>query len=91
MLEREVSADPAEFRRGLDLAFPGLVQATGHVLRVDDSLAVMEVVLTPGTPRVIASITLPSLHVTIQFIRGTPTQQASMLARMDLAMQRGGG
>jgi hypothetical protein len=91
MLEREISAYPEEFRRGLDLAFPGLVQAAGKGLRIDDGLAVMDIVLTPGTPRVIAAITLPSLHVTIQFVGGTPTQQAAMLARMDLAMHRGGG
>ncbi len=91
MLEREVSATPEEFRRGLALAFPGLVVATGDVLRVDDGRVAMEISLTPGTSRVIAAITLSRLHVTIKFVRGTTSEQKSMLARMDLAMQRGGG
>jgi hypothetical protein len=91
MLEREVSATPDEFRRGLALAFPGLVVEINNVLRVDDGGAAMEISLTPGISRVIAAITLPSLHVTIKFLRGTTAEQAAMLARMDLAMQRGGG
>jgi hypothetical protein len=91
MLEREVSATPEEFRRSLDLAFTGLIVATGNLLCVDDGHAAMEITLATGVPRVVAAITLPTLHVTIGFSRGTLAEQAAMLARMDLAMQRGGG
>jgi hypothetical protein len=90
-LEREISTSAAEFRRGLDLAFPGHVVAGADALCVDDGLAAMEIELVPGVPRTIAALRLPTLHVTIRYTRGTPAQRQAMLARMDLAMQRGGG
>lgn len=90
-LDREVSAHPQEFRRGLLLAFPGCVTEDDGVLRVAAGPAAMEIFLTPKAPRVIAALRLPTLHVKIRFIAGTKAQQKEMLARMDRAMQRGGG
>jgi hypothetical protein len=90
-IEREVSTSAAEFRRGLELAFPGRVAAGAETLRVDDGLATMEISLVPGVPRTIAALRLPTLHVTIRFTQGTAAQRQAMLTYMDLSMQRGGG
>lgn len=90
-LEREVSAQPREFRHGLLLAFPGGVTEVDGILRVTAGPAAMEICLTPLAPRVIAALRLPNLRVSIRFTAGTPAEQQAMLARMDRAMHRGGG
>lgn len=90
-LEREVSASPEEFLRGLRAAFPGRVTEAPGRVRVDGDGAVMEIVLVPGPPRAIALLRLPTLRVTIRFSAGTPAQRAELLAHMDRAMHRGGG
>jgi hypothetical protein len=51
----------------------------------------MEIAIAPLPPRVIALLRLPRLEVRIRFTAGTTEQQQAMLARMDRAMQRGGG
>lgn len=94
ILHREVSAHPAEFRRGLNLAFPGRVEDVGDVLRVpaaDGEDAALEIHLTVGAPRAIASIRLPTLFVAIRFTAGSEAARQRMLAHMDRAMHRGGG
>lgn len=88
---REASATPEEFVRGLALAFPGKVTRQGSYWRVSLDDTMLEIDLAVLPPRVIASLHLPLLRVVMHFISGTPEQRASMLARMDLAMQRGGG
>jgi hypothetical protein len=90
-LEREVSASPEEFLRGLRAAFPGRVTEAPGGVSVDGSGAVMEIALVAGPPRAIALLRLPTLRVMIRFTAGTPAQQSRMLARMDRAMHRGGG
>lgn len=93
-LHREVSASIAEFRHGLQRAFPAefaTAAAQGDPLRVDADGATMEIALSEAAPRTIALLSLPTLHVTIRFVAGSPAQQQALLARMDRAMQRGGG
>jgi len=90
-LEREMSASRAEFVHGLRLAFPQGVEEAGALLKVGDGDAAMEIALSPLPDRVIALLRLPRLQVSIRFVAGTPAQQRAMLARMDRAMQRGGG
>lgn len=90
-LEREVSAQPREFRHGLLLAFPGGVTEVDGILRVTAGPAAMDICLTPLAPRVIAALRLPNLRVSIRFTVGTPPEQQALLARMDRAMHRGGG
>ena len=91
MLEREVSASPEEFLRGLRATFPGRVTEASGGISVDGDGAVMKIALVPGAPRAIALLRLPTLRVSIRFAAGTPAQQADMLAHMDRAMHRGGG
>jgi hypothetical protein len=90
-IEREVWATPAEFRRGLALAFPaGLVERDG-LLCVDDGQAAMAIALEVMPPRTIALLHMPRMKVSLRMTAGSAEQRAAMLARMDLAMQRGGG
>jgi len=90
-LQREISATPDEFRRGLLLAFPGKVKEPGNTLNIAASNAAMEISLTVGPARTIANLRLPTLFVSIRFTAGSTEAQQSMLAQMDRAMHRGGG
>jgi hypothetical protein len=91
VLERSVSATRREFLHGLGLAFPGQVCDLGATLRVRDGESEMEIQLQAGPERRIAALRLPTLGVRIAFVAGSLDAQRAMLARMDLAMQRGGG
>lgn len=90
-LRREVSATPVEFRRGLEQAFPNGVAEHEGALTVGAGETAMALCLTVGTPRHIARLTLPTLHVEIRHLAGSPADFEALLARMDRAMQRGGG
>jgi hypothetical protein len=90
-LEREMSASLAELRRGLDAAFPGAVEAYPLAFRVTTPGATMEMEARPGPERVIALLRLPTLRVRIRFTAGDSDARSRMLARLDLALRRGGG
>jgi hypothetical protein len=51
----------------------------------------MEFLFTPLPDRRIAVLRLPNMRIQIRFTRGSHQEQQAMLARMHLAMQRGGG
>jgi hypothetical protein len=88
---RDMATTEQEFRKGLVFAFPqGMIERDG-VFQVAHAGAVMEIAIAPLPPRVIALLRLPRLEVRIRFTAGTTEQQHAMLARMDRAMQRGGG
>lgn len=90
-LIREMAATETEFRHGLALAFSQGVSESGGILRVEAGEAAMEISLERLPSRIIAALCLPSLRVRIRFVAGMPDRQKEMLARMDRAMQRGGG
>ena len=89
--EREVGATPAEFRRGLALAHPGFVGFDGEGLRLEEGGVRLVVRLTQGPTRRLGLFELPVLWVGFDFEAGTPEECQALLARIDLAMQRGGG
>lgn len=91
ILTREMGATEKEFRQGLLFAFPAGMHERDGAFRVEHDGAAMEIDITPLAPRVIALLRLPRLDVRIRFTAGTFTQRQAMLARMDRAMQRGGG
>lgn len=91
MLVRDMATTEREFRHGLDFAFPQGVTEQDGVFHVAHAGAAMEIRIAPLPVRVIALLRLPRLEVGIRFTVGTPEQQQAMLARMDRAMQRGGG
>ena len=91
ILVRDMATTEQEFRSGLLFAFPeGVSEETG-LFRIDYAGASMEIHTKPLPPRVIALLRLPRLEVRIRFTAGTVEQQRGMLARMDRALQRGGG
>jgi hypothetical protein len=90
-LEREMSASRKEFLHGLKLAFPHGVEEAGALLKVGDGETAMEIELAALPDLAIALLRLPRIRVSIRFTAGSREQQAAMLARMDRAMQRGGG
>ena len=91
VLERELSASPAEFLRGLRSAFPDGVEA-GHLsYRVRRGGAAMEIGVTPGPDLVIAGLRLPTIRVRMRFTEGDAQARARLLAYLDLAAHRGGG
>ena len=88
---REVSSTPAEYAHGLRLAYPEGVSGGPAEFVVSDGPVRLEIALTPGPDRVIALIRLPTLTARLHFTDGTAEQCEAFLARMDLAMRRGGG
>jgi len=91
VLERDMSATPAEFAHGLRLAFGNRVEGGPLEYRVRIEGTLLEVRLTPLPDRVIAGLRLPRLQARLCFVGGDAASRASLLARMDLAMHRGGG
>ncbi|MFN3884793.1 MAG: hypothetical protein ACK4Q4_08555 [Rhodocyclaceae bacterium] len=90
-LEYETTATQSEFCRALHCAFPDGVFGKDALWRVVGEGAAMEITLTPLPPRVIAALRLPRVAVRIRFTDGTLEQRQILLARLDRAMQRGGG
>jgi len=89
---REIGATAAEFERGLRLAVTGAVSCPQPgVLRVDDPGTVLEVELTEQPERRLGQFRIPVLHAHLRFIGGTREARQTLLVRIDLAMQRGGG
>ena len=91
VLEREISASPVEFARGLRNALPGCVEGGPLCFHVARGQVRLEIELTPGPDRVIALLRLPTLRARLRFTAGDPTGRAALLEQMDLAMHRGGG
>jgi hypothetical protein len=91
ILVRDMATTEQEFRQGLLFAFPAGVREAAGLFRIDYAGASMEIRTALLPPRVIALLRLPRLEVRIRFTAGTTVQQQAMLARMDRALQRGGG
>lgn len=91
VLERDVSATPAEYAHGLRLAYPEGVTGGPMSFTVTNGKAALEIELTHGPERRIALLRLPTLKVRMTFTAGSQAERQEMLHRMDLAMRRGGG
>jgi hypothetical protein len=91
LVERDVSATPAEYLRGLRDAFPGAVEAGTLGYRVSRGAAALEVSVAPGPERVLAGLRLPTVRVRIRLSGPDAAARARLLHRLDLATHRGGG
>ena len=91
IIQREVTASSNEFERRLRLAFPRAIEGGPRHFRVWRDDCVMEVDVSELSPRVIGSLALPALAVTLRFPSATSSERAAMLGWLDLAMHRGGG
>jgi hypothetical protein len=90
-VEREACASREDFLRQLRLVFPDCVLSGEGAATIADGRATLEITLTPLEPRTIALLTLPRLKVSLRGTAGKDQELAALLARMDLAMRRGGG
>lgn len=91
-IEREMGSTRAEFLRALSLAHPPGIEACGQdAFRVISGDVVLEISLSEAPPRRIALIVIPVLKVVYEFRQGRSSDCEALLARLDRAMQRGGG
>lgn len=91
VIEREMTATPDEFERGLRSAFPDAVEGGQGRFRASYRGTLMEIESTPQPPRVIAHLALPVLAVSLRFPTAGAAERAAMLAWLDLVTHRGGG
>lgn len=89
---REVGASTDEFARSLHAAHPGAIETTApNTYRLTDGDVVLEVAAHPLPARRLGLFKLPVLDVRYRFLAGDNTRRAALIARLDRAMQRGGG
>ncbi|MCB1906534.1 MAG: hypothetical protein KDH15_04125 [Rhodocyclaceae bacterium] len=89
--ERDVSATLEELAAWIGKAYPEAERLdTGH-FRIEDGIAVLELVATPGPVRQIALLRLPTLKLHYRFANGDSKARSALLGRLDLYMHRGGG
>lgn len=89
---REVGATEAEFARSLQQALPGGVEVLGGgQFRVRDGEVCLHIAIMPGAVRRIGLFALPVLAAQYRFESGAQPDRAALIARLDRAMQRGGG
>lgn len=89
---REVGASEQEFERSLHAALPGGVESLGGgAFRVTAGEVCLEITAEPRAPRRIGLFALPVLATRFRFVSGDPAGRAALIARLDRAMQRGGG
>ena len=89
---RKVGASAEEFARALHAAHPGGVERIATATwRVVDGDVSLEIVAQPMPPRQLGLFKLPVLDVRYRFVAGDDAARADLIARLDRAMQRGGG
>jgi len=90
--ERVLSATPAQFERDLRQAWPEVSgSAVAGRLAIEVAPMRLELELRVLASRRIALLELPQLKVCYAFHGGDESARARLLARLDLAMQKGGG
>ena len=89
---REVGASAEEFARSIHAAHPGAVDTIApNTYRLVDGDVVLEVTAQPLPLRKLGQFALPVLDVRFRFVSGDDAGRAALIARLDRAMQRGGG
>lgn len=74
----------------MELAHPGLREEAGEI-RLENARVRLCVRMNAGPSRRLGLFTIPVLHVSYDFESGSDEDCRALLARLDLAMQRGGG
>lgn len=90
--ERRVTATAREFERDLRQAW-GAVQGSADALRfaLADGAQSLVIEIEPAGVRRLGLFELPQLIVRYRFGPGEETARRALLARLDRAMQKGGG
>ncbi len=92
VIERVVSATPAAFARDLAAAWPGVVcSPDGTAFSVRDGALALDIELVALPARRLGALVLPQVRATYRFSGGDAAARAALLARLDRAMQCGGG
>lgn len=89
--EREVGVTAEEFARSLALAHAGFVGPAPGQFFLQDGEITLRIEVQAGPRRRLGLFDLPVLRVRYCFEGGGAGAQRALLARLDLAMQRGGG
>ena len=89
--ERDVSATLDELSKWISAAYPDAVRDGPGSYRIETPDAILCLEATPGAPRRIALLTLPTLLMRYQFTHGDDDARSRLLERLDLFMHRGGG
>ena len=90
--ERELGASLREFEHGLNLATSEQwTSPRPGCYRVILDGAELEIEIVDQGERRIAALSIPLLRAVYRFKSGSTEQRRRLLARLDLAMQRGGG
>lgn len=91
-LEREVTASLTEFEHGVRLgAGDALERSEPGRYRIRSGVVVLDITARPLRARRCGALSLPTLRVIYDFAGGDQQDHARLLARLDRAMQRGGG
>lgn len=90
-LHRDVTGTLDDFVRALRAAFPDSLEESGNRYHARRASAAIEVQLSPGPDRIIASLSLPTLAVVIRFTAGETEACSALLAHLDRYLHRGGG
>jgi hypothetical protein len=91
-IEREMAATVVELERGLRLgAGEWLEKLEEGRYRIAGQGVVLEIRARSHGERRIGALSLPLLWVVYEFHGGEPESRRRLLARLDRAMQRGGG
>ena len=89
---RRVTATPREFERDLRQAWPD-ARSSADALRFDleDGALSLVIEVEPAGVRRLGLFELPQLDVRYRFGAGDESARRALLARLDRAMQKGGG
>ncbi|MBL8446543.1 MAG: hypothetical protein JNJ44_03920 [Zoogloeaceae bacterium] len=90
-LEREIGVTADEFARSLALAHSAWTMEGPGRFRLQDGEITLRIDVRVAPSRRLGLFELPVLQVRYLFEGGTAGERRALLARLDLAMQRGGG
>ena len=92
VVERELTATPAQFERDLRMAWPaGVASAAPGCFTLQDGETRLEIRIETRGVRRLGLFQLPQLAARYQFAGGDEAARRRLLAMLDRAMQRGGG
>lgn len=90
--ERELGASLDELERGLEQGAPGRWdRPSPHLYRIRQQETELHIEILSQGERRIAALAIPLLKVVYHFKSGSHEARRTLLARLDQAMQRGGG
>jgi hypothetical protein len=90
VIEKTMSASPAEFHRSIAVLDASLTPALTHTFAFNNGTITVTYKALPGVT-LGTLLALPRARVTVRFAGVPPAARAEFMCRFDLAFQRGGG